>query len=103
MARQRAAGGEAKERPDTPMSMPGPHVFSLNQKYKRSESCKFRTSLFLPVTFINVVRFVGSVPTPLQFGWLKASKASARNWKPARSLNANFLNRPRFQFSKPGL
>jgi hypothetical protein len=39
-----------------------------DQNLKRSESWRLRTSLFLPVIFMKLVRLVGSVPTPFQFG-----------------------------------
>src|SRR4051812_36383481 len=61
----------------------------------------FRSLLFA-VVFPNVA-LVGLKSAPFQFGWLKASNASARNWKPFVSVTANFLYRPTFQFWKPGL
>src|SRR5689334_24764816 len=59
-------------------------------------------SLLLAVVLPNVA-LVGLKSAPLQFGWLNASNASARNWKPVVSVIANFLYRPMFQFWKPGL
>src|SRR5215467_13167184 len=62
----------------------------------------FRTSPVLPVTLPNE-ELVGLKFAPLRFGWLNTSKASARNCRPLFSLIGKVLNRPTFQFEKPGL
>src|ERR1035437_803806 len=63
----------------------------------------FRLSPVLLVIFPKVERLVGLKLAPPQFGWLVTSNASARNWTPVFSVIENFLKRPAFQLSKPGL
>src|ERR1700730_15738384 len=63
----------------------------------------FRLSPVLLVIFPKVERLVGLKLAPPQFGWLVTSNASARNCIPVFSVNWNFLKRPAFQLSKPGL
>src|ERR1035437_9420469 len=62
-----------------------------------------RTSPVLLVIFPKVERLVGLKLAPPQFGWLKMLNACARNWIPVFSVIENFLKRPAFQLTKPGL